>query len=114
VSEPISAKVPEELYQRVEHFRDDGETRSAAVERLIRAGLDRDTRTRQTLRVACLITGASIVGAWLFLNTAAIATIGTAAVLVGLLWSSIPLFVDVYHALLPILTADVTDSHTES
>jgi hypothetical protein len=36
----IGADVPEELRDRVDEYRDDGESRSAAVERLIRAGLE--------------------------------------------------------------------------
>jgi hypothetical protein len=40
MSVTISTKVPEELAERIEEAQEEGESKSAAVRRLIRAGLD--------------------------------------------------------------------------
>lgn len=40
MTQTISAKLPKDLVDRIEEVQEEGESRSAAVRRLIRAGLD--------------------------------------------------------------------------
>ena len=59
----IGADVPEELRDRIDAYREDGESRSAAVERLIRAGLEAESADPTVPVPALLVTtGALTLG----------------------------------------------------
>lgn len=67
----ISASVPDDLARRVEEAREEGESRSACLTRIIRDGLeaDGDTRERQTIAGIPVVTIqslalAAVVGAF--------------------------------------------------
>lgn len=59
----ISTKVPEELAERIEDAREEGENRSACVRRLVRAGLRDDTGERTPLPTALMWIGSIFVTA---------------------------------------------------
>lgn len=76
MSETISAVVSDDLAARVEAARDDGESRSACVGRLVRTGLDADTTTDDLRDRAGSVAGYLLVAG---LPTAAAASGATTA-----------------------------------
>jgi len=67
----ISTKVPEDLEEKIEEHREEGESRSAAVRRLVREGIDAEESTTPDALAFGLIIG-GIVGIFLTLTNGSI------------------------------------------
>lgn len=62
MSKVISADVPDDLAERVEESREEGESRSAAVRRLVRTGLDADNSNAAVPTIILTTFGAVTLG----------------------------------------------------
>lgn len=56
----IGADVPEELRDRIDEYRDDNESRSAAVERLVRTGLEAEATDQNPVSIYLLLIVGSL------------------------------------------------------
>ena len=57
----ISTDVPEDLADRIEAAQEEGESRSACVRRLLRAGLSEQEPDYRTLPLLALVTGFGLI-----------------------------------------------------
>ena len=83
VSRTISTKVPEELGDRIDEATEEGESTSAAVRRLIRAGLDADDATDAPAGLPPYLY-AAFIGSVLFLAPITEPSAISGAVMMGL------------------------------
>lgn len=99
----ISAKVSEDLAQRIEDEREDGETRSHAIGRLIRTGLEANpTDTSLTLPIVLLWTGTLFLTAAYTDATGIIGPAGAVLTIAGLALTRDDVYnglADVYHGI---------------
>jgi hypothetical protein len=85
MSVTISTKVPEELAERIEEAREEGETRSATVRRLIRAGLETPDSPTNPVPLVLMWGGSVAVAAQYASATDPFGPLGIAAIVAGYL-----------------------------
>ena len=86
MSRTISAKVSDDLLERIEEAQEEGESRSATVRRLVRTSLDeQDSPHRITLPVVLMWAGSVAVAAQYASASGAIGPAGLAALALGFL-----------------------------
>jgi len=90
MGETIGAEVPAELKQRIDEYREPDESRSAAIERLIRQSLDNDGSIRNKIQLATAITGLSWLVGFGLVGPQAGAAVGGAYIAGILIWSLLP------------------------
>lgn len=88
MSKVISADVPNDLADRVEEEQEDGESRSAAVRRLVRAGLEQKENTGVSIPLTVYITwlGSIIAAAGLLESTPTMGYYGLAIFTGGIIY----------------------------
>jgi hypothetical protein len=85
VSVTISTKVPEELAERIEEAKEEGENTSACVRRLIRAGLTATDNPTGPVPVVLMWGGSVAIATQYASATGLIGPLGIAAMLAGYL-----------------------------
>lgn len=87
MSVTISTKVPEELAERIEEEREEGENRSACVRRLIREGLTGSDSRTGPVPIVLMWCGSVAVAAQYASATDPFGPLGIAAIVAGYLLS---------------------------
>lgn len=85
MSVTISTKVPEELAERIEEAQEEGESTSATVRRLIRAGLAAPDSASNTVPLVLMWCGSVAVAAQYASATDPLGPLGVAAIVAGYL-----------------------------
>ena len=89
MSPTIGADVTEDFKEQIDDAREDGESRSACVRRLLRESLKEDS-TRKRLFLPALIGNAAFHAAYLTDGNRGAAAVGLSFMLVLLFWSGWP------------------------
>lgn len=91
MSDVIGASVPDDLRERIDNERADGESRSAALRRLTRQALDYNPVTeRMPVTVAGAVAGLSMAYLYPTVGPVGVAAVGAAHVVATLLWAVSP------------------------
>lgn len=93
----LGAQASEELYEEVEEWKEDSESMSPAVRRLIRAGLEakseeeqRERNDRRTLFVGTMVAGIAWATFYLLDEPIGTTVIGGTFIVAVLFWTIIP------------------------
>jgi len=91
MSKVISADVPDDLAERVEAEQEQGESRSAAVRRLVRAGLEQKEKTGHAVPLPIVIAwwGSIVAAAGLLDSTPTMGIAGLAIFAGGLIYYAV-------------------------
>jgi len=97
MGETIGAEVPAELKQRIDDYREPDESRSAAIERLIRQSLDETTdETLQTVNKTALLAGFVYTVLYYTADPTTAGAVGGLYIVFAVIWSSFPATVGRY------------------
>jgi hypothetical protein len=81
MSHTLGAQVSKDLLEKVDEYKEEGESRSAAVRRLIRDGLEEgDRNNRAPLLTATTIAGIAWLGLWFATGPTGSAIVGGATI----------------------------------
>lgn len=85
MSRVISADVPEKVAEQIEEYQEDDESRSSAIRRLVRAGLDAETGQNDQPALVLIWLGSLFFVAAFADTTPSIGTLGAVTMVIGIL-----------------------------